>query len=436
MSYGTLVPAARHENTLIGLRGRSTAWLGTAFAQFAMLGLGVVSGIASGRLLGPQGRGELAAITVWPMTLSFLVSLGTNQAIVFYTGKKRYSVSEVWTASGVIALVQSVLVLCMGAALIPFLLHKYPSEDRSLSLVFLLAMPAMIIGGYPGNILQGKGDLVRFNKLRMISPAIYASGLFALLLMRLSSLPAVLWMQVGGYAVAVAFAVWVVYRLERPKFVWVRAAATDLLKYGSKTHLASVTSFLNQRVDQLVLSLLIPAQELGLYAVAVTLAMSVTFLPAAAGIVTFSHGSNQSEETLRNTIRRSFRLSLLWLLVGCSALFVLTPVLINLALGPRFANSVFACRLLLPGIVALGLNQVLYGGANAIGQPLLPSYAEAAGLAATIIGLTIFAPRFGFIGAAIVSSIAYTISLGVMLVLASRRMKIHLGYLLFPRQKL
>jgi O-antigen/teichoic acid export membrane protein len=125
----------------------------------------------------------------------------------------------------------------------------------------------------------------------------------------------------------------------------------------------------------------------------------------------------------------------LWLLLGCSALFVTAPLLINVALGPRFAGSALACRLLLPGIVALGLNLVLYNGANAMGKPSLPSYAEGSGFVATALGLALFAPRFGYIGAAIVSSVAYTISLGVMLVLASRSMQLNLTGLIFASRE-
>jgi O-antigen/teichoic acid export membrane protein len=406
-------------------------WLTTAFAQFAILGLGVVSGIASGRLLGPTGRGELAAITLWPLTLAFLASLGMAQSIVFFTGKQRYSISEVWTVAGVIAFIQSIAVLCAGAILLPLLLQHYPAHVRGLSLVFLAATPALILSGYPGNLLQAKGDLLRFNLLRMIAPAVYAIGLLVLLLLHRPSLAAVVWIQAAGYTVTVLSAIWTGHVLLKPKIKWHSSAAADVLKYGCKTHLAGLSSFLNQRVDQLILSLLIPAQDLGLYAVAVTLALSVTFFTSAAGIVTFSRGSNESGEALKQTIAKSFRLSLLWMLLSCSVLFVIAPQLIQAALGSRFSGSALPCRLLLPGMVAWGLNLVLYNGANAMCKPSLPSYAEASGLIATGLGLWLFVPRYGYVGAAIVSSISYTISFVVMLVFANRQMGLRLSSLLF-----
>ena len=271
----------------------------------------------------------------------------------------------------------------------------------------------------------------RFNLLRLIAPGFFAAGLITLLLLRNNSLKLALEAQIIGYATALVLGIWIVYTRVKPRFVWRFSVTRDLLSYGIKTHLTNLTSYLNQRVDQLILSLLIPAEQLGLYAVAVTLSMAVAFFPVAAGINTFSLCSNQSDIAARRTIATSFRASLIWLLAASLSLYVVAPLLITMLLGPRFAGSVIACRLLLPGVVALGLNQVLYGGANALGRPLLPMCAEGAGLAATGIGLALFVPRYGYLGAAGVSSVAYTVSLIVMLFLSTSRLQLGLRELLF-----
>src|SRR5690349_13378859 len=53
----------------------------TVFAQIGLLAIGALTGLLSARLLGPQGRGELAALTLWPLTLISLTHLGTNSAL-------------------------------------------------------------------------------------------------------------------------------------------------------------------------------------------------------------------------------------------------------------------------------------------------------------------------------------------------------------------
>ena len=81
-----------------------------------------------------------------------------------------------------------------------------------------------------------------------------------------------------------------------------------------------------------------------------------------------------------------------------------------------------ACRILLPGAVALGLSQVLYDGARALNQPTLPSYAEGCSLIVTLGCLYLLVPRFGFVGAAVASTLAYWTSLVVALMLFKGRL--------------
>jgi O-antigen/teichoic acid export membrane protein len=59
-----------------------------------------------------------------------------------------------------------------------------------------------------------------------------------------------------------------------------------------------------------------------------------------------------------------------------------------------------------------------------------PLFAEGVSLGVTAIGLYILVPRFGYIGAAIISSIAYTVSFLVMLILAHRMLGLSLRVLL------
>ena len=153
--------------------------------------------------------------------------------------------------------------------------------------------------------------------------------------------------------------------------------------------------------------------------------------PQAAGIVTFSRGASQKHEDARRTIATSFRASLGWLLASCCLLYVVAPFLIRLVFGARFEGSAIALRILVPGTMLVGLNQVLYNGANALGKPALPSIAEGVSMVITALGLYVLVPRYGYVGAAIVSTIAYSVSFVVMLVIAKRTLHISIASLFF-----
>jgi O-antigen/teichoic acid export membrane protein len=359
-----------------------------------------------------------------------LASLGINQAIVFYIGKQRYSFSEVWTASTLIGFIQSLCVVLVGLLVVPLALHGYSAGVRHMALAFLFATPFLMMSGYPGNLLQGRLDLTSFNVIRAAPHLVYALGLAVLLVLRRADLQDVVFCQILGYVLAVAGGYSILLRKEKLRFSVSPSALKSLLAFGWKTQLGTVTSYINQRVDQLLLSLFVSPPELGLYVVAVTVSSVLSFFPQAAAIVTLAKGSNLPPAQAKAFIARSFRTSLIWLVASCSALLVVAPRLITFVFGSKFIDSGLACRILLPGSIALGLNQVLYEGARSLNDPALPSYAEGFASLVTCGGLYVLLPRFGFLGAAIASTLAYTMCLVFTLVLYRVRLRLPLRELL------
>src|SRR5436309_3501871 len=393
----------------------------TVFTQIGLLGIGALTGLLSARLLGPQGRGELAAVTLWPMALISLTHLGTNSALVFHAGRRRYGFSHVLTAATVLGVLQAIFVILLGLAALPLALRSYPPGVERLAIIFLCFAPVVILGGQPASILQGKLDLSGYNLVRTIAPAAYAMGLLALLFLRRPHLGDVVACQLVAFVLATIWGYGLVGSREGFRLAWHGEACKSLLSFGWRTQLSNVAVFFNQRLDQLLLSVFVPPQQLGLYVVSVTVTSVLNIVPQAAGIVTYATGSNLSSNEAGRVIARSLQISLVWLGLGCLLFFVIAPWLIPFAFGRDFAGSVLACRILLPGSVALGLSQVLYDGARALNQPALPFHAEGCSLIVTLGCLYLLVPRFRFVGAAVASTLAYCTSLAITLVLFGRR---------------
>jgi O-antigen/teichoic acid export membrane protein len=368
------------------------------------------------------------------MGISTLFSFGITQAVAYYTARREFTLSEMATATVAIGFTQSALSIGISLLVLPFVLKGYSPAVQSLGVLVVLLMPALILGSYTASLFQGQQDLLRFNIIRVVAPFTYAAGLAGLYLAHLASLKFVIVSQMTGYAVSLALGWAMVWRVLRPRPKWNASAIPRLIHFGFRTHITSLANYFNQRIDQMLLSLLVPPRDLGFYVVAVTLSTTVTMFPQAAGIVTFSKGSSQHSEDAKATIGASFRASLIWLVVGCSGLFVLSPFLIRFVFGPAFDGSILACRILVPGAFMIGMNQVLYNGASSLGRPGLPSFAEGTSMAVTALGLYLLVPRYGYIGAAIVSSIAYTVSFLVMLGLAHRELGLSLWVLLGARR--
>jgi len=400
----------------------------TLSGQVGVLGFGALSSVLAARLLGPQGRGELAAIILWPTLLAFLFSIGMDQSIVFHVGKKLFGISEVWTASLVTGLGLSSCAVLAGLWVIPKALRLYSPEVRHLSFVFLAFVPLIWLTALPGGFLQGTLDIGYFSLLRVLSASLYAVGLLGLYLANRPSVEDALAVQICALLLVSICSFWIVICRNRPRWAWNFNSCKSLLNFGWKTQMGSLATHVNQRLDHLILSMFVPPRDLGLYVVAVAVAMSVGFFPKAAGIVTLSTGSNSDFDRAKDVIAKSFGATLVALLVGCTALYVICPWLIPFAFGPSFAPAVTACRILLPGSVALGLSQVLSNGARALNHPTLPSYAEGFAAVVTVLSLYLLLPRYGFVGAAIASTLAYVSSLVLSLIVFHQHKEINFTF--------
>jgi O-antigen/teichoic acid export membrane protein len=82
---------------------------------------------------------------------------------------------------------------------------------------------------------------------------------------------------------------------------------------------------------------------------------------------------------------------------------------ILLLFGQEFAGAVPAFQIQLIGLAAHGADGVLAGYNVGIGRPEFNTYTALVGLVVTVIGDLLFIPPYGLIGAAAVSSVAYTV---------------------------
>src|SRR5262249_47599532 len=139
----------------------------TAATNLALGGLGVATGATVARLLGPHGRGELAAIQMWPTLLGYLGLLGTGDALVYYCAREPEG-SASYLATGVsIALLASIPLGAIGYFVLPFVLAAQPSMVVRAARWYLMYLPVQAIAGLPFYPLRGRNDFLTWNALRL-----------------------------------------------------------------------------------------------------------------------------------------------------------------------------------------------------------------------------------------------------------------------------
>lgn len=119
-------------------RGGVFAMLQTLFAQGAILLVNVATGVIAARLLGPSGRGELAAVSLWLILPPMLAVSGTRSAVIYFTGRSPEQAASVGVVAQLYATAVFAPIAMVAYWSAPELLHGYSSAIVALGRVIIL----------------------------------------------------------------------------------------------------------------------------------------------------------------------------------------------------------------------------------------------------------------------------------------------------------
>ena len=177
------------------------------------------------------------------------------------------------------------------------------------------------------------------------------------------------------------------------------SVARRLGTYGIKAYLGEVSNSLNVRLDQVLIAAFLPAQELGLYVVAVSASQLAIMVSFSIRTVLQPRLINQSDHLARQALIRSGLLQysiaggLISLLLAAAV-----PFAIPLLFGDDFQGAIAPTEILIWAVYSLGFKTILAGVAQAYGDPWLASHAELIGAGVTIATLAILVPTIGIVG--------------------------------------
>ena len=376
--------------------------------------LGIASGSLAARLLGPAGRGELAAIQTWPSIVGTVAMLGLPEAIVYYAAGQPQE-SGVYLSSGIIlALLFSAPCSVVAYGLMPWLLHaQAPAVIWAARWYLLVILP--FAGGIIAEPLRSRDDFLTWNVLRLCPAVLWVSILIlGWTLGRATPVFLAAANLALMFPLCIGFA-WVAFRRVPGPFTPDLGRWPIMLRYGLPCVLTTLPQLLNLRLDQMLMAAFLPSRQLGLYTVAVAWSGAAIPLHNALGSVLLpSIASAKMEDRLQRFVS-GVRMASALAMVLSIALIALTPQAIIFLFGKNFAASIPVAVVLVPGGCLLGLNLVLQEGLRGLGHPQAALQAETAGLMVTATSLAAMLGPLGIMGAAISSILGYSTVTAVLL---------------------
>lgn len=397
--------------------GRS-ALIHTITASVSIQGLTLASGAIAARILGPEGRGALAAAILWPTVIAGLGLFGLNHVLSLYAAKND-DVRDVMHAALLFTIIASMIAIPAGWILLPFVLpHQFASTVAAARL-FLLFVPLNVLTTHIQAIELGRGRLRNYNITRVV-----LSGSYLVML-------GVFWLcdirAVGAFVVALLSAnlitllVRIVITGQRSFVPYVPLQyARRLLQQAAPFFLSSVLFLAQGSIDRALLLWFLAERDLGLFAVAASAGAAQSSVSASVRLLVFARGAAVGSVEAMTDGARVFRLMALAGGAMSLCLGAALPILIPLVFGHKFRESVVPAVLIVVTTFLQGQGQIIDETLRSQSKPTPGVYARVIGLAAFASLGAFLARAIGLIGVAVAGVVNQAIFL-IFLMIVFRR---------------
>ena len=384
----------------------------TIITNILLMGIAVITGSLVARLLGPEGRGELAAIQNWAAFIALIAAVGLPDAIVYFSGRYSEKSGSYLFSAIILAVLIAAPFIIIGFLLTPRFLSAQSSETVALAqrylVIFLLLQATQGMLLHP---LRGQSDFSAWNLLRVFYPLGWLIVIFGAYFFDISSVTYL----ITGYLIvlgvmAIPIFIIVVRRISSPLAIqpmtW-----KPLLKFGLPSVTSAIPQALNLRLDQMIMAAILAPALLGYYTVAVTWSSGLSPFLLGIAVVAFpTIASKKSRLDQVDSLASSTRIAAFMAILLIILLLLITPFGILLLFGDEFARSIPVAMVLVIASGISGFSMVLVEGLRGLGLPQKVIIGQISGLAFTIFALVLLLPALGIIGAAIASIIGYSVT--------------------------
>jgi O-antigen/teichoic acid export membrane protein len=408
----------------------------TLATRIALVLVGLVTSVIMARALGPEGRGLFSLAVVASMMVFYATNLGVGAASGYYLGRKKTPLAVLAGNLLSISAVVGAAALALSLALSGVIASRViPSVPRGAIVIALFAVPFSGLLYSFQMLFRANNDFRNFNIVELLQPASY----FVLFVLAMVIVPARLFgASIVAYLVSMAVAglgaVLLMRRCVRFGFRWDRDIVTGTLRFGVQQNAAIFLDILNYRFDMLLVNYFLDPAHVGFYAISLAIPEKLWNVPNILSAVLhprIAHAGN-TEEANRDTGLVS-RITVLIIGVSCVAILLLGGFLIRLLYSERFLPAVSPMLILLPGILMMSVAKVLTSDLIARGYPRANMWAGLAAVAANVVCNVIMIPRMGINGAALASTVSYTLYAAVVAGYFKRVTGVRLDRVVAPR---
>lgn len=386
-----LAPAGRLSAPLM----RSVAF------RFGIYGMNALTGIMTARALNPTGRGQLAAILIWPMLLAGMSTGGIPSALIYHLRQKPERASAVLGCALVLSVVTGLTATLAGWHLVPLWLDDQHSDVVRAAQFALLATVVSALTLTTRAAWEARGRVDLSNVMQLVSPVVTALVLLPFILYGGLTPGRAAAIYVLAGVPTLAYGLTALTRIWRPSLRATKGLWTSLLHFGARGYGVDLCGTLAIYLDQALVVGLLAADAMGTYVVALSVARVLNAVQGSVAAMMFPRLVGIESNRLGATAARAARLSAL-VSAGLGVVVILFGgTLLRHVYGAGFEDGGHLLPILVAEVILSGMTQVLMQGLLAAGRPGLATMIQMSGLALSVPVFLTLVPWLGARGAAL-----------------------------------
>ena len=419
MAIGTRVLGAAGISRPGSLASRALSNLGAQAG--ALLAVSVAS-LMVARSGGAAVVGEYALLRVLPWLFAVIFSAGLPTACAYFLAGPRAQDPGLRPTLTAMALGGAALGACgwlLAASVFRGLFFKQVPTSLVTTAAVLVVTQLLTITAKA--CCQGSGDIAGAN-LVIVAEELYFVGCY----------PVVVWVH-GQHGIGPVLAAMIASgvlatmtgarRLVRRDFFagWgspAAATAREVAAFGARGQLGNMLWLMNLRFDFVLLGALAGPAALGIYAVASKFAELMRLVPTAMNYVLYPRFAEMGMQRAIVDARRLLPRATALTLVMAPFMAALTYALLPLLYGEQFQAAVRPAEIIIIGLSVEGAAAVSSAFLLGVGRPGLNSWGMGVGTVITVALDVVLIPRYGAMGGAVTSAIAYLVTTATLTLLA------------------
>jgi enterobacterial common antigen flippase len=396
-------------------------YLGTFFAIGATQILGIATGVLTARLLGPEGKGDLATIFWLPALMIAIGTFSLPQAIAYQVSRnpayeKALSGVGFWLSLG-LGCAEAVLLW----PLIPNFLGPEKQQLVSVTRWYLLCVPPTFASLALLGVYQGRQRFSRLNVLRMVPALLYLTGLLFLWFTHSATAGTAALANLMAAVVTMAIQAGLAWKHLSPSggAGW-GGLAEQTLKQGLVFLMPTAAGIILMRLDMALLIPMVSSVEIGYYSAAMAIALGQLAVSSTLVQVSFPKVAAGSAVHGKSILLRQLRWGIPCIVFMAILTGVCSPWILRFLFGPTFLPALPMALVLTAAIAVWSVGHILDNGLRGMGHGKPGSIANGFGIICLLACGFAATMAFGATGMAFALLVSQCIVVVVLLVFLRR----------------